>query len=76
MIVKNDGEALTYFHIADDMGHPLAREYLRGLERGVRRQHPLGDRIADDAARNAQLLGGAVRVLSGRQQRQRRAVYG
>jgi TPR repeat protein len=53
VIVKNDGEALTYFHIADNMGHPLAREYLRGLERGVRRQHPLGDRIADDAARNA-----------------------
>ena len=52
-IVRNDGEALTYFHIADNMGHPLAREYLRGLDRGVRRNRPLGDRIADDAARKA-----------------------
>jgi TPR repeat protein len=53
VIVKNDGEALTYFHIADNMGHPLAKEYLRGLDRGVRRNRPLGDRIADDAARKA-----------------------
>lgn len=53
VIVKNDGEALTYFHIADNMGHPLAREYLRGLDRGVRRNRPLGDRIADEAARKA-----------------------
>jgi TPR repeat protein len=53
VIVKNDGEALTYFHIADNMGHPLAREYLRGLDRGVRRARPLGDRIADDAAAKA-----------------------
>lgn len=53
VIVRNDGEALTYFHIADNMGHPLAREYLRGLERGVRRQRPLGDRIAEDAAQKA-----------------------
>jgi TPR repeat protein len=53
VIVKNDGEALTYFHIADNMGHPLAKEYLRGLERGVRRNRPLGDRIADEAAKKA-----------------------
>jgi TPR repeat protein len=53
VIVRNDGEALTYFHIADNMGHPLAREYLRGLDRGVRRARPLGDRIADDAATKA-----------------------
>src|ERR1700733_8862604 len=53
VIVKNDGEALTYFHIADNMGHPLAKEYLRGLDRGVRRARPLGDRIADDAATKA-----------------------
>lgn len=52
VIVPNDGEALMYFHIADNMGHPLAREYLRGLDRGVRRR-PLGDRIADDAANKA-----------------------
>ena len=49
VVVPNDGEALVYFHIADNMGHPLAREYLRGLERAVRRARPLGDRIADDA---------------------------
>ncbi|MBV9991424.1 MAG: sel1 repeat family protein [Alphaproteobacteria bacterium] len=53
VIVKNDGEALTYFHIADNMGHPLAREYLRGLDRGVRRARPLGDRIADEAGKKA-----------------------
>ena len=53
VIVPNDGEALMYFHIADNMGHPLAKEYLRGLERGVRRQRPLGDRIADEAAQKA-----------------------
>lgn len=53
VIVKNDGEALTYFHIADNMGHPLAKEYLRGLDRGVRRARPLGERIADDAAKKA-----------------------
>jgi len=53
VIAKNDGEALTYFHIADNMGHPLAREYLRGLDRGVRRKRPLGDRIADEAAKKA-----------------------
>jgi TPR repeat protein len=53
VVVRNDGEALLYFHIADNMGHPLAREYLRGLDRGVRRARPLGDRIADEAAQKA-----------------------
>jgi TPR repeat protein len=53
VIVPNDGEALVYFHIADNMGHPLAREYLRNLDRGVRRTRPLGDRIADQAADKA-----------------------
>jgi TPR repeat protein len=53
VIVPNDGEALTYFHIADNMGHPLAKEYLRGLDRGVRRNRPLGDRIAEDAIQKA-----------------------
>ena len=32
----NDGEALVYYHIADNMGHPLAHEYLRGLDQTVR----------------------------------------
>jgi TPR repeat protein len=53
VIVRNDGEALMYFHIADNMGHPLAREYLRGLDRGVRRARPLGERIADEAVQKA-----------------------
>ena len=53
VVVRNDGEALMYFHIADNMGHPLAREYLRGLDRGVRRARPLGERIADEAAQKA-----------------------
>lgn len=53
VVMPNDGEALVYFHIADNMGQPLAREYLRGLERGVRRARPLGDRIADQAAAKA-----------------------
>lgn len=53
VIVKNDGEALVYFHIADNLGHPLAKEYLRSLERGVRRKRPLGDRIAEEAAKKA-----------------------
>jgi uncharacterized protein len=53
VIVPNDGEALTYFHIADEMGHPLAKEYLRGLDRGVRHSSPLGNRIADEAIKKA-----------------------
>lgn len=53
VIVPNDGEALTYFHIADNMGHPLAKEYLRGLDKGVRRSSPLGNRIADEANKKA-----------------------
>ncbi|HEY5347926.1 MAG TPA: tetratricopeptide repeat protein, partial [Rhizomicrobium sp.] len=53
VIVPNDGEALTYFHIADNMGHPLAGEYLRGLDRGVRNARGLGGRIADQAAQRA-----------------------
>jgi TPR repeat protein len=53
VIVPNDGEALTYFHIADNMGHPLAHEFLRGLDRNVRAAGALGARIADDAAAKA-----------------------
>ena len=53
VIVPNDGEALLYFHIADSMGDPLAHEYLRGLDRGVRDTHWLGGRVADDAATKA-----------------------
>ena len=54
VIVPNDGEALMYFHIAANMGHPLANEYLRGLDRTVRASRWLGPRIsleANDKAR-------------------------
>lgn len=53
VIVPNDGEALLYFHVADLMGQPLAKEYLRRLDRDVRRERPLGDRVADEAAEKA-----------------------
>ncbi|MBV8976446.1 MAG: sel1 repeat family protein [Alphaproteobacteria bacterium] len=49
VVLRNDGDALTFFHIADAMGHPLAREYLKGLEGAVRHMRPLGPRIADAA---------------------------
>ena len=38
VIVPSDGEALVYFHIADNMGHPLAREYLRSLDQPFARR--------------------------------------
>jgi TPR repeat protein len=53
VITPNDGEALMYFHIADNMGHPLAREYLRGLDRAVRNARWLGPRISLEAAERA-----------------------
>jgi hypothetical protein len=53
VIVPNNGEALTYFHIADNMGHPLAREYLRGLDATVRGSKWLGPRVSAEAADNA-----------------------
>ena len=49
VIVPNDGEALTYFHIAANMGHPLANEYLRGLDLQVRNSRWLGPRISQEA---------------------------
>ncbi len=53
VIVPNDGEALMYFHIADNMGHPLAREYLRGLDAAIRNARGLGPRISAEAAEKA-----------------------
>ena len=53
VIVPNDGEALMYFHIADNIGHPLAREYLRGLDAAVRNARGLGPRISSEAAEKA-----------------------
>jgi TPR repeat protein len=49
VIVPNDGEALMYFHIAANMGHPLANEYLRGLDADVRNSRWLGPRISQEA---------------------------
>lgn len=53
VIVPNNGEALMYFHIADNMGHPLAREYLRGLDQAVRSSRWLGPRVSAEAADKA-----------------------
>jgi len=53
VIVPNNGEALMYFHIADNMGHPLAREYLRGLDQTVRGSRWLGPRVSAEAADKA-----------------------
>jgi len=55
VIVRNDGEALVFFHIADNMGHPMAREYLRGLDNAVRGQPGLGQRVASEAADRARV---------------------
>src|SRR5262249_10308298 len=49
VIVQNDGEALMYFHIAANMGHPLANEYLRGLQASVANSPWLGNRIVQEA---------------------------
>jgi len=53
VIVPNDGEALMYFHIAANMGHPLANEYLRGLDPQVRGSRWLGPRISQEANEKA-----------------------
>ena len=53
VVIPSDGEALVYFHIADNMGHPLAREYLRSLDAAVRATHWLGPRVAQEAAEKA-----------------------
>jgi hypothetical protein len=53
VIVPSDGEALVYFHIADNMGHPLAREYLRSLDAAVRAAKWLGPRISQESAEKA-----------------------
>jgi uncharacterized protein len=53
VVVPSDGEALVYFHIADNMGHPLAREYLRSLDAAVRSARQLGPRISQESAEKA-----------------------
>jgi TPR repeat protein len=46
VMVPNDSEALTYFHIADAMGSPLGRGYLNTVE-GYLRGSALGARIVE-----------------------------
>lgn len=53
VIVPNDGEALSYFYIAHNMGHPIAREFARTLDNRLRRNQHLGARIALEAAEKA-----------------------
>ena len=53
VIVPDDAEALVYFHIADNMGHPLAREYLRNLDAAVKGARWLGPRISGESAEKA-----------------------
>ncbi|MGQ0741299.1 MAG: tetratricopeptide repeat protein [Alphaproteobacteria bacterium] len=53
VIIPNDGEALTYFYLASNMGHPIGREYVRTLDQRLRRHHRLGPRIAIEAAERA-----------------------
>lgn len=54
VIIANNGEALMYFHIADNMGNPIAREYLRGLDAQVRSSRWLGPRVSVEAAEKSQ----------------------
>ncbi len=46
----NDADALTFFHIADSMGHPLGRPFLFALE-GRMRGSWIGSRIVDKQAK-------------------------
>jgi TPR repeat protein len=50
VMVRNDADALLYFHIADAMGNPLGRAYLNQLE-GQMRRSELGGRLVDKQAR-------------------------
>jgi hypothetical protein len=53
VVVPNDGEALTYYYVASNKGHPIAREYVRTLDQRLRRNQRLGPRIALEAAERA-----------------------
>ncbi len=46
----NDSEALTYFHIADSMGHPLGGQYLGALEGRLRGSY-FGNRVVERQAK-------------------------
>lgn len=54
-ILPNDRDALIYFHIADDLGHPLAKYYLRALSRSVRATPELGSRVVQAAETKARI---------------------
>ncbi|MEI9888830.1 MAG: tetratricopeptide repeat protein [Rhizomicrobium sp.] len=47
---QNDTDALTYFHLADAMGHPLGRPFLNGLEARMRGSW-VGARIVEKQAK-------------------------
>lgn len=46
VMVPNDAEALTYFHVAESMGNPIARAYMNALE-GRLRGSALGARVVE-----------------------------
>jgi TPR repeat protein len=50
VMIPNDSEALTYFHVADAMGSPMGRPYLNTLESYLR-STPLGTRIVEKQAK-------------------------
>ncbi|HTQ13490.1 MAG TPA: tetratricopeptide repeat protein [Rhizomicrobium sp.] len=54
VIVPNNGEALTYYHVAENMGDELAHEYMRDLDYNVRNSRWLGPRVSMEAAEKAQ----------------------
>jgi TPR repeat protein len=50
VMMPNDSEALTYFHIADAMGNPLGRPYLNTLEANLRGSY-FGAHLVDKQAK-------------------------
>ncbi len=75
VIVENNGEALTYYHIADNMGDPLAREYLKGPRLQCPRLALARPTRGDGSGGQGTILVAAFRVLSAGRQRQRRALH-
>lgn len=53
VFVTNDAEALTYFLIAQRLGHPLAQAYAAGTRRAIRNNNADPQRIIADAEKRA-----------------------
>jgi TPR repeat protein len=53
LVVPADTTALIYFRVADNMGHPLARYYIRGIEHMLRKANKFGARTIEAAAEKA-----------------------